>query len=63
VPAEFSTRAASEVIALDVFEHAAGEPCQLHRYELPDGHPLSPPAGHPSDCLVLGAHDVLRIAE
>ena len=37
----------------------AGKAALVHRYELPDGHPLAT-AGHPSDYLVLGADDVLR---
>ena len=37
----------------------AGEAVLVHRYELPEGHPLAM-AGHPSDYLVLGADDVLR---
>ena len=39
----------------------AGKAVTLHRYELPDGHPMAAPhGGHPSVNLVLGADDVLR---
>ena len=39
----------------------AGEAVGLRRFELPLGHPQAPPLGHPSDWLLLGAADVLRL--
>jgi hypothetical protein len=40
---------------------AAGEAVTLHRYELPDDHPMAPPqGGHPCDNLLLDADNVLR---
>jgi len=39
----------------------SGREVWLHRYELPDGHPLSAPAaGHPCDSLILGADNIIR---
>jgi hypothetical protein len=41
---------------------AAGEACQLRRFELPDTHPARV-VGAVSDLLVLGADNMLRAAE
>ena len=44
-------------------EIEAGVPYQLNRYELPEGHPLSAPAGgDPCDLLVPTEDDELRLA-
>ena len=37
----------------------AGQACSMHRYELPDSHPMRSLA-HPSDYLELGSDDVVR---
>ena len=37
---------------------ANGEPCRIHRYELPEGHPARA-LGQVSDEMVLGSDDVL----
>ena len=43
---------------------AAGEAVRIHRFELPDGHPMAPPhGGRPTDDLELGADDVVRPAK
>jgi hypothetical protein len=40
---------------------AAGAVVRIHRYELPEDHPLAPPhGGHPLDSLLLDEHDMLR---
>ena len=38
---------------------AEGKACRIHRYELPDDHPLRD-RWHPSDYLTLGADNVVR---
>ena len=40
---------------------AAGEACRIHRYELPDGHPVRALGGM-CDSLLLDRDDVLRLA-
>ena len=51
----------AEIVALDVFNRADGQPYRLHRWELPDSHPQRF-VGSVHDDLVLDERDVLRPA-
>jgi hypothetical protein len=56
-----SAQYASDALSGQVDALARGDAVRISRYELPVGHPLSPPgAGHPCDSLMLGADDVVR---